>query len=454
MAETIYGAFGDIEEKSDEPIVYNVYQQRAQTYDQPQYLQYTYGTKSNPVFEWVKTIQTGERSYNPQSDFDNSMLEEYKKMMNAGMVGDGAMTPDEIMKQMAVDTATQVAGQAGAKIGAALVDPSLQDQDVIQRGLTGLKSTFSDLPLEYSSNLKSALTDAEVTRLGDMTIIPNLSTKDMASATNNAELFNSLRNQNKLVNINAGTKSDPLFAVSGQEADFLTDKAFRNEPYNLSRDSEYHSPNIHKSAFITKESFDQAEPSMWESATNKLDWGTAEGRANWSSAAGAAGISFVTSLALGEKPLKAAKRAGGMALGRTLGTAVAGPIGGIVGGIAGSMIGGRVICNELCRQKIMDRKQVYLDYKFTKEYLTPPHVSGYHIWAVWMVKQMRKGKFVKFWSHVAGHRANEIEFIYGKRNKPDYLGKLYRKILEPLCWIVGAFSKKTDWSILYKQKEI
>ena len=452
--EKIYGAFGDIQEKRDEPIVYNVYQQRAQTYDQPQYMQYTYGTQSNPVFEWVKTIQTGQRSYNPQSDFDNAMLEEYKKMTNAGMVGEGAMTPEEIMKQMAVDTAVQIGGQAGAKIGAALVDPSLQDQTTIQRGLTGLKSTFSDLPLEYSSNLKSALTDAEVGRLKDMTIIPNLSTKEMASATNNTELFNSLRNQNKLVNINAGTKSEPLFAVSKQDANLLSDQALRNEPFIFSPDNKYHSPNIRESAFITKESFDQAEPSMWETTTSRLDWGTAEGKANWASAAGAAGVSFVTSLAMGEKPLKAAKRAGGMALGRAVGTAVAGPIGGVVGGIAGSILGGRVICNELCRQKIMDRKQVLLDYKFTKEYLTPQHVSGYHIWAVWMVKQMRKGKFVKFWSHVAGHRANEIEFIYGKRNKPDYLGKLYRKILEPLCWIIGAFTKETDWSILYKQKEI
>ena len=28
------------------------------------------------------------------------------------------------------------------------------------------------------------------------------------------------------------------------------------------------------------------------------------------------------------------------------------------------------------------------------------------------------------------------------------------KILEPICWSIGFFCKKTDWSVLYKQKEV
>ena len=46
------------------------------------------------------------------------------------------------------------------------------------------------------------------------------------------------------------------------------------------------------------------------------------------------------------------------------------------------------------------------------------------------------------------HRANEIAYIYGERKKPDYLGKLYRKIFEPVCWTLGLFCKETDWSVL------
>jgi hypothetical protein len=151
---------------------------------------------------------------------------------------------------------------------------------------------------------------------------------------------------------------------------------------------------------------------------------------------------------------KAAKTGAGTAIGQSIGTALLPGIGTVVGGIIGGALGGRVICNELCNQGIIDRKMLINDYKFTRDYLTPSHVKGYHLWALWMVKQMRKGKFVGLWSHIVIHRGNEIAYIYGERKKPDYLGKLYRKIFEPVCWVLGAFSKETDWSILYQKKEI
>ena len=134
--------------------------------------------------------------------------------------------------------------------------------------------------------------------------------------------------------------------------------------------------------------------------------------------------------------------------------AAVGSVFGPVGSFIGASIGGRVICNELQRQGVMSRQNVLLDYRFTRDYLTPQHVNGYHVWAVHVVKQMRKGRGVKLWRHLAQHRANEIAYIYGKRDKPDYLGKIYRKILEPICWSVGFFCQKTDWSVLYKAKEI
>jgi hypothetical protein len=180
----------------------------------------------------------------------------------------------------------------------------------------------------------------------------------------------------------------------------------------------------------------------------------AAGMQNIKGALGGAVANFGVQLLMGQDPVKAAKSAGAGAIGKVLGTAIGGPIGGFIGGALGSIIGGRVICNELMRQGLLTRKQVVLDYRFTRDYLTPTHVNGYHVWAVWMVKQMRKGKFVKFWKHVAGHRANEIAYIYGERDKPDYLGKVYRKILEPTCWVVGKFCKVTDWSVLYNKKEI
>jgi hypothetical protein len=177
---------------------------------------------------------------------------------------------------------------------------------------------------------------------------------------------------------------------------------------------------------------------------------TAAGRANLYGSAGAGLATVAANLIAGKNLKESVKTGAKVGAGTYVGTLIGGPIGGLIGGV----LGGRVICNELMRQGIMTRKQVVLDYKFTEDYLTPQHVAGYHVWAVWMVRQMRKGRLVNFWKHVAGHRANEIAYIYGDRDKPDYLGKVYRKILEPICWSIGFFCKKTDWTVLYKQKEV
>jgi len=178
--------------------------------------------------------------------------------------------------------------------------------------------------------------------------------------------------------------------------------------------------------------------------------GSVAGRSNLYGAAGAGAFTLAANLIAGKSLKESVQSGAKVSFGTFLGTAIGGPVGGFIGG----MLGGRLICNELMRQGMMTRKQLILDYKFTKDYLTPQHVLGYHVWAIWMVRQMRKGRFVNFWTHVARHRANEIAYIYGEREKPDYLGKVYRKIGEPICWSIGFFCKKTDWTILYKEKEI
>jgi len=177
---------------------------------------------------------------------------------------------------------------------------------------------------------------------------------------------------------------------------------------------------------------------------------SAAGRANVFGSLGAGATTVAANLIAGKNLKESVKSGIKVGAGSYIGGLLFPGVGNFIGGL----VGGRVICNELMRQGIMTRKQVALDYRFTRDYLTPTHVNGYHVWAVWMVRQMRKDRFVPFWKHVAGHRANEIAYIYGERAKPDYLGKAYRKILEPICWSIGFFCKKTDWTVLYKQKEV
>jgi len=451
MAEPVYGAFGNVlnldeqEDRIDPSLIYNVYQQEAQTPTNPALLQYTYGTQNNPVFQWVKTIQTGQRTYDPSNKFDEEALKEYEDLYNTGQVPQelGLVTPADIAKQIALDTGGAIAGLAGGQVGAALVDPNLDPLDTGGRVLEGLKSTFGSTPSQYYQSIKDSVfgNNEIVTSLNknDLTIVPELKDLDAAKEFGNEKLFLKLQKDKTLTNVGTD-KTGEVFALKSTEATKLAEN----------------NPAIKKTELIQAGDVAAGKTTVAE----RLNWGTEAGKSNWANAAGTAGVSFVTSLAMGEKPVKAAKRAAGSAVGKAIGTAVApalGPLGfvaPIVGTILGSVLGGRVICNELVRQGYMTRKQLVLDYKFTRDYLTPQHVAGYHLWSIWMVKQMRKGRFVKFWKHVATHRANEIAYIYGERNNPDYLGKVYKKILESSCWFLGYFTKESDWSILYNEKEI
>jgi hypothetical protein len=348
-----------------------------------------------PSYQWLETIKTGERTYTDTSAEDRALLAQAKADYEAaGGASSGLEDPmDIIMAEV-----TPIAAQLGEGIGASIATSGEFSGKAIYEGLPFTKGAM-DVPLNTTS-------------FGALKSTP--STVDSFDALKAAGMKDGLI---ETANIPEGIDVDKLGGVTGAsvaDGGFLGGGSFLDN-LNLSKDL---------------------------------------GMQNFKSAAGGAIGNFAVQLALGQDPVKAAKSAGAGAIGKMLGTAIGGPVGGFIGGALGSIIGGRVICNELMRQGLLTRKEVILDYRFTRDYLTPTHVNGYHVWAVWMVKQMRKGKFVKFWKHVAGHRANEIAYIYGERDKPDYLGKVYRKILEPTCWVVGSFCKVTDWSVLYKQKEI
>jgi len=359
-------------------------------------LQDVYGRGSMPSYQWLETIKTGEATYTDTSAADRALLAQAKADYDAaGGASSGLENPMDIIKA----ELAPVLGQVAEGIGS-----SLATGGTIYEGLpvttSGLKIAEGTSQLGDISKLKISTENAGALKgIADQT--GEIATADAVDILGSKEAI---------------TEAGGVVGRDLSGGGVLGDGEF----------------------------FDNLNP-FGESGA---------GLQNLKSAAGGAVGNFAIQLALGQDPVKAAKSAGAGAIGKMLGTAIGGPIGGFIGGALGSILGGRVICNELMRQGLLTRKEVILDYRFTRDYLTPTHVNGYHVWAVWMVKQMRKGKFVKFWKHVAGHRANEIAYIYGQRDTPDYLGKVYRKILEPTCWVVGSFCKVTDWSVLYKQKEI
>ena len=359
-----------------------------------------YGMAGSDPFEFVKMVQTGEVTFDSTDPNQQALVDQYEQMAQQA----NANNPNADLPSWG-----SVLASTAVSVGAPLVAKTFLDSYGSQSGgfLDKTSGAVGDMFKRGGSNVEGA-------KVGDQ--------------------------------------------VYSSFADILKSKDTTRADYNIAK-------NLIDKKLITKEGVVQADsPFLKDTLTPEVSkvLGTPEtvtARKSVFSGEGgqALGVGlgvFGASLLAGEKPKQAAKRAVGSGLGKYLGSAIFGPIGGYVGSILGGSLGGRVICNELMRQGILDRKHVLLDYRFTRDYLTPTHVRGYHVWAVWMVKQMRKGKFVKFWKHVAGHRANEIAYIYGERDKPDYLGKVYRKILEPICWSVGLLCKKSDWSILYKTKEI
>ena len=375
-------------------------------------MQNVYGTKYMPMFQWVSQQETGSVTFDPQDDM---ISEEEANELRQEFQDEYGIDPTEALKQEALAMGAQLAAGVGGQIGRSVASNIGDNQSF---DLASLGEGISD----FSENFK--LTDT----FGAPKSGPSAKVK-FSPESANAQLVDAKKtikaNKTDALELAANpdvakAKLQKIEDAKGTQATLL---AGGNTGY-------FSGVGDRLSSFGSSS--------------------TAAGRANLYGSAGA-GLGTTAAMLIGGASLKDSAKAGAkVSLGTYVGTAIGGPIGGFIGG----MLGGRVICNELQRQGIMTRKQVVLDYRFTRDYLTPTHVNGYHIWAVWMVKQMRKGRLVNFWTHVAGHRANEIAYIYGDRDKPDYLGRVYRKILEPICWSIGFFCKKTDWSVLYKQKEV
>ena len=384
-----------------------------------------YGEAGNAL-RFFNQVRTGEIEYDPSKDkIDLGSLTETDP--NAGPLTDEA----ELIKQEIIGVATQLAAGVGAQIGrsvAANVGDGKLTTANITGGLSKYGSEFEGMDIfrapkegvgakvPFSPGTKNANLAA-----GEGTITG-------ASAT---ALKSEISDLDEIINSKGNSTADIQARQDALKEKNAINKAIT--PVTGSGDTG-----------IIAGMKDRFDTGLFDKSSS------AAGRANLYGAAGAGVATIAANLIAGKNLKESVKTGAKVGAGTFIGTTIGGPIGGLIGGL----LGGRVICNELMRQGIMTRKQVVLDDKFTEDYLTPQHVAGYHVWAVWMVKQMRKGRLVNFWTHVAGHRANEIAYIYGKRDKPDYLGKVYRKILEPICWSIGFFCQKTDWTVLYKEKEI
>jgi hypothetical protein len=389
-----------------------------------QNMQNIYGTKYMPMFRWISQKQTGSVTFDPD---EGQISEEEIAELTSDFEAETGMTADEALKEQykaeALSAGSQIAAGIGGQIGRAYASTGSMGS-----ALDAYTSQdFGDLLFPTGDGATAKIKFSPGTKNAN-----SASGQGTITGAGATELKKELPGLDRVINSDSSTAGD----IVEQNKAIARKDAINKATGTLTGTGE----NTYLSGLQDRSGF-------LKTADGKM---SAAGKANLYGSAGA-GIGAIAANLIAGKNLRESVESGAkVGVGTYVGTLIGGPLGGMIGGL----LGGRVICNELMRQKIMTRKQVVMDYKFTKDYLTPQHVAGYHIWAVWMVRQMRKGRLVNFWAHVAGHRANEIAYIYGKRDKPDYLGKVYRKVLEPICWSIGLLCKKTDWEVLYKQKEV
>jgi hypothetical protein len=444
-----------------------VYQQRPTTDTfAPGYLQDFYGTGTMPFQEWVRLVKTGERTItpgNPDDDANMAILQSQQP---------GEQSFGDMMKALAPSIAGYTAGAAYDVFSDPYLEGSFGDK-VLRTGASLLPENLPFTDIQLRDPLPQSVVDDSIARgyrlqtpnkitgaLGKIPTgkeyYPELATAATARATGNINTFKELNSPAPRYLELPDVTETYQPAGRGELVGFGTDKLGR--PVQTADTSYVYNPADVAAAQSRVGGTLAADPIQavpTEARTALSGVGDYFGSRDAAMRAGVTGLaSFGTALLTGQDPATAARAAVGGTVGGYVG-GFFGPIGSMIGSALGaSLTRKRVICNELVRQGLMSREHMMLDYKFTEEHLTPQHVRGYHFWAVPVVRKMREGKSVGVWRHIAVHRANEIAHIYGKRDKPDYLGKVYRRIFEPACWVVGAICKQKDWQSLYSTKGI
>ena len=109
-------------------------------------------------------------------------------------------------------------------------------------------------------------------------------------------------------------------------------------------------------------------------------------------------------------------------------------------GSGGSSGGGKIVCTMMNKTYGFGsfRNKIWL--RQSKD-LAPEYQKGYHILFLPLVKVAETNKIIrKILEHIAVHRT--IDIRQESRGKTHMLGRIYRKILEPICYWVGKNAKR------------
>jgi len=109
------------------------------------------------------------------------------------------------------------------------------------------------------------------------------------------------------------------------------------------------------------------------------------------------------------------------------------------GGDKGSDSGKSIVCTAMYQTTGLQdwAKAMKIWYIYQKRYLTIQHQEGYHKLFKPFVKGMHKSNIIKIiGAHFAKHRTQHLKHVMFN-SKPSLLGKIYNKVLEPICYWAG-----------------
>ena len=102
--------------------------------------------------------------------------------------------------------------------------------------------------------------------------------------------------------------------------------------------------------------------------------------------------------------------------------------------------GGKIVCTMMNESYGFGNFRNKIWLKQSKG-LAPEYQKGYHILFLPLVRMAKTNKTIKkVLEHIAVHRT--IDIRQESRGKTHILGRLYRKVLEPICYWVGKYAKR------------
>ena len=161
-------------------------------------LQDVYGTSKLPMYQWVKRIETGERTFDPSSQFDNSMLDKYRQNLNqTGEPVSSSPTIQDLVK----GAVPSIGGMVASSITKAAMDPLVPKGETLTRAAsnlapdwlakTGLDAGRGAIGDFYSKVGSDSLSSGQ-------TVFGPLATKSAAQASGLTSEFNTLFKDNSI----------------------------------------------------------------------------------------------------------------------------------------------------------------------------------------------------------------------------------------------------------------